>query len=91
MGSAKQQLADPSPNYLREIFYVDNTLRFIPEEPKAGDDFYDNCRDWNVSFTATLKEDSNGERNIMDLQGGGTFCGCNGGTNGTFWDEIIRQ
>jgi hypothetical protein len=74
-------------------FDLENTASgiSIPEEPKPGDLYYDDCRDWNVSFTATLKEDSNGDLNIMDLQGGGTFCGCNGGTTGTFWDEIIRQ
>jgi len=70
----------------------------IPEEPQEGDPGYDDCRDWDVSFTATLKEDSSGELNIMDLTGGGltgdpggkTFCGCNGGGTGSFSDEITR-
>ena len=49
------------------------------------------CTNWSVSFTATLMEDKNGELNTMDLQGGGTFCGCNGGTTGIFWDIVERQ
>ena len=49
------------------------------------------CANWSVSFTATLMEDKNGELNKMDLQGGGIFCGCNGGTTGSFWDIIERQ
>jgi hypothetical protein len=87
-GSIHENKEGWTANVLNPRFENDAAFKFDLANTDPGNP---DCEKWSVSFTATLKEDGNGELNIMDLQGGGIFCGCDGGTTGTFWDDVFRQ